>query len=69
MFYNNFLCYLAKNRNSNLNKSDMLEALTKPLVPIELPLEQMKEENRVLKDLLNEYKLIYGEKTLEGREI
>lgn len=29
----------------------------------------MKEENSVLKDLLNEYKLIYGEKTLEGREI
>jgi hypothetical protein len=47
----------------------MLEALTKPLVPIDLPLEQMKEENKVLKDLLNEYKLIYGDKSLEGREI
>jgi hypothetical protein len=67
MFYNNLLCYLAKNRNSNSNKTDMLEALTKPLVPIDLPLKQMKEENSVLKDLLNEYKLIYGEKTLEGR--
>ena len=60
MFYNNLLCYLVKNRNSNLSKTDMLEALTKPLVPIDLPLEQMKEENKVLKDLLNEYKLIYG---------
>jgi hypothetical protein len=35
-----------------------------PLVPIDMPIEQLKEENQVLKDLLSEYVLIYGEKRL-----
>jgi hypothetical protein len=29
----------------------------------------MKEENKVLKELIHEYQLIYGEKSLEGKEI
>ena len=34
------------------------------MVPIDLPLEQLKEENQILKDLLSEYVLMYGEKRL-----
>jgi hypothetical protein len=43
--------------------------LTKPLVPVDVPLEKMKEENKVLKELINEYQLIFGQKSLEGKEI
>ena len=67
MFYNNLLFHISRNKNSNLNKSEMLEALTKPLIPIDLPLDKMKEENKVLKTLISEYVLIYGQKSLEGK--
>lgn len=33
-------------------------------MPIDLPLDQLKEENEVLKGLLSEYVLMYGEKSL-----
>lgn len=44
----------------------MLEALTKPLIPVEIPIEVLKEENKTMKELLAQYVLIYGEKNLEG---
>jgi hypothetical protein len=42
MFFNNFLLYIANNKSKQLSKTDMIDALTKPLIPIEVPLEKLK---------------------------
>lgn len=69
MFYNNLLLYIAKNRNGLLLKEEMLEAMKKPLIPVNIQLDKLKEENKTLKDLLSEYVLIYGQKTIEGNDL
>lgn len=69
MFYNNLLVYIAKNRNGLLLKEEMLEAMKKPLIPVNIQLDQLKDENKTLKDLLSEYVLIYGQKTIEGNDL
>lgn len=69
MFYNNLLLYIAKNRNGLLLKEEMLEAMKKPLIPVNIQLDQLKDENKTLKDLLSEYILIYGQKTIEGNDL
>lgn len=55
---------MSQNNEKNYNKEQLLKSLEIPLVPIDMPIEQLKEENQVLKDLLSEYVLIYGEKKL-----
>jgi hypothetical protein len=55
---------VSQNNEKNYNKEQLLKSLEIPLVPIDMPIEQLKEENQVLKDLLSEYVLIYGEKKL-----
>lgn len=67
MFYNNFLLYILKHKNAPLIKTEMLDALTKPLVPVDIHIDSLKEENKALKELLAEYVLIYGQKTLDGK--
>lgn len=69
MFYNNLLLYIAKNRNGLLLKEEMLEAIKKPLIPVSIQVDQLKDENKTLKDLLSEYVLIYGQKTMEGNDL
>ncbi len=43
--------------------------MKKPLIPVNIQLDQLKDENKTLKDLLSEYVLIYGQKTIEGNDL
>lgn len=62
--YENLLWTVSENPSKDFSKEELLKSLEVPLIPIDLPLEQLKEENQILKDLLSEYVLMYGEKKL-----
>lgn len=51
---------MSQSTEKSYNKEQLLKSLETPLVPIDMPIEQLKEENQVLKDLLSEYVLMYG---------
>jgi hypothetical protein len=48
-----------------------MQSLARPLLSINTDINLVKEENEIMKDLLSEYIVIFGAKTLkqEGREI
>jgi len=64
MFYNNLLLHLSTNRDRHLRREEMLQALTTPLIPVPISVDKLREENKALKDLVGEYVLMYGHKTL-----
>ena len=41
-----------------------MASLETPIVPIDLPLDKLQEESEVLRDLISEYILLYGEKKI-----
>lgn len=55
---------MSQTTSKTLNRDELLKSLEIPLVPIDLPLEQLREENKVMGDLLSEYVVMYGEKKL-----
>lgn len=68
--YENFLWTVSQNTEKTYSKEELLRSLETPLVPVDLPINQLKEENEVLRELLSEYVLMYGEKKLpEGTKI
>ena len=69
MFYNNLLLHLSTNRDRHLRREEMLQALTTPLIPVPISVDKLREENKALKDLVGEYVLMYGHKTLQGKPL
>jgi len=54
--YNNLIYFLSVNRNKSITKEQLIEAMELPLVPCGVNLEEINEENKVLEELLTEYK-------------
>jgi hypothetical protein len=58
--YENMLWTISQSTSQNYDRDELLRSLEVPLVPIDLPLEQLREENEILRGLLSEYVLMYG---------
>ena len=58
--YENLLWTISENPTKQFNRDDLLKSLEVPLVPIDLPLDYLREENQILKNLISEYVLMYG---------
>jgi hypothetical protein len=62
--YHNFLLYLYENKEKVYNKDEILKSLTCPLIPIDVPIQTIKEENTIMEELLSEYLVMFGAKKL-----
>jgi hypothetical protein len=54
--HNNLLHFLATHRDQPVTKVALLECLEMPLVPCNFNLQELKEENDILQELLSEYR-------------
>jgi hypothetical protein len=50
--YNNLIHFLTINKDKEITKAALLECLEMPLVPCNIDLEELNDENKVLSELL-----------------